>query len=463
VIAQSLGYSEEYNKGQFLFKKGEEECRVSLKDIRSRSRYEAGTEQELSSMERLCTFFDRERALSEDYKDVLSEKGFSIIQWQDETGNPLEDYNIIDHEQKISYTSGELYAYTMQNGYQLDGEGTQLDPGTYSEMTTVNGKRAKIRMSENGVSIYYRKEALVIPKKVLGKKLSTSQQKSLLDGDVIVLSTRKGDIYLQVDRELNSVVVRSERELGIPSQIGGYELTSADKCLWANGHTLESKLLLGDEGYFIADVSRTADGKGFSFTNIQTVSPAKAHEILHGHATARDLEGELKSALEKGDFEKVAKLKEEGYSPSEEVINQLELSDDKRAVVMEKLFGVKSEVEANEMPAEIEGSVEAAQEKTVEPLPLDKDEEFKFAVEKGDFEKLVVLKEQGYKPEKKLMQVLSTQIPENSFVAVQKIFGLKASPKSIVGEVKMPSKTPPSGKDISRSAGAAVNKIFNDL
>lgn len=70
---------------------------------------------------------------------------------------------------------------------------------------------------------------------------------------------------LQVDKELNSVIVRSEKELAIPSRIGGYELTAADKYLLANGFALENKLLKTPEGsYIIADVSMTADKKGIN-------------------------------------------------------------------------------------------------------------------------------------------------------------------------------------------------------
>lgn len=64
--------------------------------------------------------------------------------------------------------------------------------------------------------------------------------------------------------------------------------------------------------------------------------------------TARDLASELKEAVEKNDYEKMAKLKEEGYKPSEEVIKGLGQEvhiDSKQAIVIEKLFGAKPEVQ----------------------------------------------------------------------------------------------------------------------
>ena len=60
---------------------------------------------------------------------------------------------------------------------------------------------------------------------------------------------------------------------------------------------------------------------------------------------------ELKEAVEKNDYEKMAKLKEEGYKPSEEVIKGLGQEvhiDSKQAIVIEKLFGTKPEVQKEE-------------------------------------------------------------------------------------------------------------------
>lgn len=71
---------------------------------------------------------------------------------------------------------------------------------------------------------------------------------------------------LQVDKDLNSVIVRSEKELSIPAQIGGYKLTAADKYLLANGYSLENKLMRSPKGeYIIADVTMTPDKRDINF------------------------------------------------------------------------------------------------------------------------------------------------------------------------------------------------------
>lgn len=347
-IAQSLGYSEEYNKGDLLFTRGDDEYRTTIAAVRGCTK-KVDTMLMDSSMERICAFFDRDQALSEGYRKTLEKEGVDIVNWGDLKSDAKDRFTVIDHHNKICYTGKELYDYALDNGYLLNGQGTKLEKGVLSELTKVKGKPAKIRLTDNGTSIYYRKEALVIPDSLLGKKLSKKQQQDLLDGNVIVLSTKKGSVFLQVDRDLNSVVVRSEKELAVPAQIGGYELTTADKYLMANGYSLENKLMKTPQGYIIADVSMTPDKKGFAFSNTQMISETKAKELLQKRIddSKRDFEAEFKEAVSNKNYEKLSQLKEDGYKPSEEVIKGLGNSavDEKQAIVIEKLFGMKPEVQ----------------------------------------------------------------------------------------------------------------------
>lgn len=359
-IASSLGYSEEYNKGNIRFTRGDDDFRTNVDKIRSCTKNEPDLSAESASMERICKFFDRDQALNLNYKEALAKEEVDIINWGDLKGDVKDRFTVIDHKNKICYTGKELYDYALQNGYLLDGKGTQLEKGVLSALTDVKGKPAKIRLTENGISIHYRKETLVIPESILGKKLSKRQQQDLLNGDVIVLSSKKGHVFLQIDKDLNSVVVRSEKELSIPAKIGGYELTVADKYLLANGFSMDNKIMQGENGYFIADVTMNADKKGFAFSNIQMISASKAMELqkkneqsiaqdqdLAKDPQARNFDAELKEAVAKNDYEKISQLKDEGYKPSEEVIKGLGADskiDEKQAVVIEKIFGIKPEV-----------------------------------------------------------------------------------------------------------------------
>lgn len=492
AIAESLGYAQEYNKGILHFTRSDDELRIDLGKIRSYTKHEPEMIRLNSSMDHVCTFFDREQSSSSEYRDILKKEGIDIVNWGDLKDDEKDRFTIIDHKNKICYTGKELYEYALQNGYILDGKGTQLEKGVMSGLTDIGGRTAKIRLTENGISVFYRKEALVIPDSIYGKKLTKKQKDDLVNGNVIVLSSKKGDIMLQVDKDLNSVIVRSEKELSIPAQIGGYKLTAADKYLLANGYSLENKLMRSPKGeYIIADVTMTPDKKGYQFSNIQTISETKAKELLQRKLevekehvispekeqveeqermkkpTARDLASELKEAVEKNDYEKMAKLKEEGYKPSEEVIKGLGQEvhiDSKQAIVIEKLFGTKPEVEVQkeeEIVQKKEENIENVNKAEKMSSP-ELDKEFKNAVEKGDFVKLSQLKEQGYHPSKEVMQSLSNTTPSNTIIAVQKIFGLKAV-SNTMGDVKLAHGQQSTDRDLKRPIANTINRMFSDL
>ena len=492
AIAESLGYAQEYNKGILHFTRSDDELRIDLEKIRSYTKHEPEMIRLNSSMDHVCTFFDREQSSSSEYRDILKKEGIDIVNWGDLKDDEKDRFTIIDHKNKICYTGKELYEYALQNGYILDGKGTQLEKGVMSGLTDIEGRTAKIRLTENGISVFYRKEALVIPDSIYGKKLTKKQKDDLVNGNVIVLSSKKGDIMLQVDKDLNSVIVRSEKELSIPAQIGGYKLTAADKYLLANGYSLENKLMRSPKGeYIIADVTMTPDKKGYQFSNIQTISETKAKELLQRKLevekehvispekeqveeqermkkpTARDLASELKEAVEKNDYEKMAKLKEEGYKPSEEVIKGLGQEvhiDSKQAIVIEKLFGTKPEVEVQkeeEIVQKKEENIENVNKAEKMSSP-ELDKEFKNAVEKGDFVKLSQLKEQGYHPSKEVMQSLSNTTPSNTIIAVQKIFGLKAV-SNTMGDVKLAHGQQSTDRDLKRPIANTIIRMFSDL
>lgn len=490
AIAESLGYAQEYNKGILHFTRSDDELRIDLEKIRSYTKHEPEMIRLNSSMDHVCTFFDREQSSSSEYRDILKKEGIDIVNWGDLKDDEKDRFTIIDHKNKICYTGKELYEYAMQNGYILDGKGTQLEKGVMSGLTDIGGRTAKIRLTENGISVFYRKEALVIPDSIYGKKLTKKQKDDLVNGNVIVLSSKKGDIMLQVDKDLNSVIVRSEKELSIPAQIGGDKLTAADKYLLANGYSLENKLMRSPKGeYIIADVTMTPDKKGYQFSNIQTISETKAKELLQRKLevekehvispekeqveeqermkkpTARDLASELKEAVEKNDYEKMAKLKEEGYKPSEEVIKGLGQEvhiNSKQAIVIEKLFGTKPEVQKEEeIVQKKEENIENVNKAEKMSSP-ELDKEFKNAVEKGDFVKLSQLKEQGYHPSKEVMQSLSNTTPSNTIIAVQKIFGLKAV-SNTMGDVKLAHGQQSTDRDLKRPIANTINRMFSDL
>ena len=273
ALSETLGYKTEYHDGSYLFHKGDDSIQLSLDEIRSKAKENRNEQRAEESKEKVCSFFDKNKANEPSYIEELRKKGISVIRWNDIKGENKDGFTIIDHNRKVCYTGQELYEYAHNTGNLLDGKGTKLEKGIMSDLMDIGEKKGKLRMSENGISVFYRKEALTIPDRMLGHKLNKTEKERLLHGDIVPLDTKRGTIMLQVDKDLNSVIVRSSKEIKIPNVIGkteeydGYKLTKADKYLLANGHTLESKLMHSKDGYILADISLTDDKKGIQFSN----------------------------------------------------------------------------------------------------------------------------------------------------------------------------------------------------
>ena len=125
-------------------------------------------------------------------------------------------------EKRITGTDEVLsfYDYAFERGYLLDGKGSQQEKGVMSDMREINGKQAKVRLTENGISVFYKKETLVIPDSILGRRLTDENKNELLQGKIVLVGKEKDNIFLQVDRELNAVIVCTNKELAVPNVIG---------------------------------------------------------------------------------------------------------------------------------------------------------------------------------------------------------------------------------------------------
>ena len=99
--------------------------------------------------------------------------------------------------------------------------------------------------------------------------------------------------------------------------------------------------------------------------NIQSITPGKAQELIKAmtpkleahaisletaenqkHEVERNMEAEFREAVGKHDFEKIGKLKEEGYKPSEEFIKGIVKEhdlDERQTHEVIQLFGTKPE------------------------------------------------------------------------------------------------------------------------
>jgi hypothetical protein len=420
TIAKQLGYSEEYNRGNLLFTKGNEKYKTSIDEIRSHiKKPELIDSLQNQSKERVSKVLERNKINDPKYIKELSEKyNIDIVKTNDKYNGLI----VIDNENKVSYRGKSLFDYAFMNGYMLDGR-DKLEKNVMSELRDINGRQAKLRHDDNGIAVFYKKEALLIPDSIFGKKLTAEQKDQLKNGETILFKG-KNDIFLQLDKELNAVVVRTNKELPVPKIVGktdffkGYELTPMDRYLLANGKSIDNKLMAGKDGYFIADFSMSPDKKGVIFSNIQNVSKDMAEQMISSQKEP------LKNSQ---DMDKTGQ--EHNLIVDVKVVNQ-EQSNNTH-------------------------------------LKEGKELEFKDAIEKNDFIKITSLKNEGYKPSENLLKDMqqSGSITKEQFIAVEKIFDLKPENSKTIADVKLAEKTPSKGNGQNLTDGVAktINNMFNDL
>lgn len=475
AIMQSQGYKTEYNKGYILFSKGNEQFRIKMDDIKAHINTKKDSNQ---SLERICQLFDKEKSNLPEYIDELSKEGISIVNWGDIRSDNKERFTIIDHQNKICHTGKELYDYALENGFLLDGKGSKMSDNTFSQLVTHNGKTGKIRYSENGISIFYKKEKLEIPDTIFGEKLSNQQKLDLQNGKRIQLKTKGGNIYLEIDRELNSIVVLSEKELHIPQQIGGYELTNADKYLLANGYSLEDKLMHSKEGYFLADISFTPDKFGISFSNVQMIPEHKAKELILEKTKKMEYIVKLSNNIEINTI--IEKLESYGIDTNllkQDFASQMSKQTnpmychikDSKVVAWEHNIDEKKydgQIRTIEELPSLKNQVASKLETNTQPdLNNQKavDRYIEELILKEDYSSLDQLNQKGCKPSKELLSQLNGKFSDNTVIAVKKIFHIEPARPSIPGDIKTGQPIVSKKPEMVRPISQTVNRIFSDL
>ena len=159
------------------------------------------------------------------------------------------------------------------------------------------------------------------------------------------------------------------------------------------------------------------------------------------HGEQRNMDLEFKEAVGKQDFEKIEKLKEEGYKPSEEFIKGIGKEhglDERQTQEVIQLFGTRPEEQARR-EKQAERLLEAAQT--------------------SNFHVIQEIQKDGYQ----LSQQDLTRMQSNTLIAVQKIFGMEGQNKTL-GDVKLASTPKPdNSKEIARPIASTINRAFNDL
>jgi len=146
-------------------------------------------------------------------------------------------------------------------------------------------KDAKIKLTRNKegkceVNFIFKENNLTIPDEILGNKLTDIQKKELKENKTVgPLKINNLELYLRVDPELNRVIVSTDKELSIPSEIGKYKLSEPEKNDLANNRQLNMKVLEGEHGFFLAKVSITLDKKGLVFSDVKEITQSEAMRL----------------------------------------------------------------------------------------------------------------------------------------------------------------------------------------
>ena len=278
-----------------------------------------------------------------------------------------------------------------------------LMDGSLTEMIEVDGKKSKIALKRNNkgevlATISHKKETLEIPDKIEGTKLSRNDKRALMDGETVFIKSKNGDVYLQIDKELNMIIVKGSKEMGIPNVIGdsvmahgykGYELSDSDKNLLANGRMLPPRVLASSNGYILAEFGMTDDRKGVKFANVVTIPKEEVNEYIAKYNSRENVVAQDKNQAKESNLSEKHKSDEKSQGVDSPVKNKVETPIENKVVVRNL------------------------------------DDEFLAALSIRDFEKLNKLaKEDQYEPSQKALEA-AHQLPnlsDHDKVAIKTLF-----------------------------------------
>lgn len=198
--------------------------------------------------------------------------------------------NVVDFKQEKFSTeeiTKALRALNVEN--QVDQEAIKLmqygEPSPILKNIQLQDgtvKDGKLKLVPDGnnvrVSFQFKKPNLEIPQKIFGHQLSKEEIAHLKEG--ITIPIPKTDYFIKIDKDLNAVTVQTGKEIGVPKELGGYQLTPEDKLELANTGSLSARVFKvpGREEYFTGNLKINQDG--ITISNINVVSKEQAAELM---------------------------------------------------------------------------------------------------------------------------------------------------------------------------------------
>ena len=257
------------------------------------------------------------------------------------------------------------------------------DPGNRTLKRPAKIHLSRLSNGEVIANYFFQKETLFIPDRIGNHVLSKVEKQSLKEGQTIQFKNDKGEnTYVQIDKELNGIIVKGDRELDIPKVIGqnqkfgyeGYVLTDQDRLDLANKKILSPKVLCGEFGYFLAGFGMANDNKGYVFIDYQTIPSNKVTEYIEKYNKAekvslnmdanksaenskeqivqkeksdgRNMDKEFTDAFNRRDFKKINDLANEGYRPANEQIQKILSTPDLNEhdkIALQTIFNIREE------------------------------------------------------------------------------------------------------------------------
>lgn len=132
-----------------------------------------------------------------------------------------------------------------------------------------------------------KKVEIEVPEEILGKKISKKDKEHLLNGDTLgpfSHAQSKTNFYLCIDKELNAVSVKTDKQLGIPKEMLGHTFSTEEKNLLANNKAVGPRVFCVDGQYFIGTFTlhqNDSENHHMSMMIDKEISKAQA-EILKG-------------------------------------------------------------------------------------------------------------------------------------------------------------------------------------
>ena len=210
----------------------------------------------------------------------------------------------------------------------------------------------KISFVKNGtepsLKLLQRRDSLEIPKVIMSHVITDTEIFSLNNQKLIPIQVQNKLAFLELDKDLNLVVVRTPDELNLPKSIGDYILTDKDKALLANKESLPNRVYLNSETntHFLASVKLSSDGTRLQSANdraleAKSVSAAvdkynkeitmnpdqsrshaiKSHTITKG--SSREAYQSFEKNVQYKNFSAIKDMTDKGFTTTQDQVEQL--------------------------------------------------------------------------------------------------------------------------------------------